>query len=499
MGIRLEIKRYLCSPLAIICLLLLLTSKGHLEIIDTDYSVRTAIAIIEEGSLLIDPVDIQVVERFPKIEGTDKVYSQYGIGLAIIFLPAVLVGKFMTLLTSIEQRILIDFILSFYNVPFALLGLYFFKSILLRNEINEKKANTCMILLFTCTAYWKYSVTDFSEITQICFLLGAVNSTLSNNSNKWKWVSLWCALLVAIKLVYLTLLPLFFVYAMFQNSNSISKKDLSFRCLHLSAFLLPIGIILALFNFLRFESIFESGYGSEASSFSLQFFKRDWFDYLFSFERGIFPFNPIVLFSFLGCFFIPKEKTRFFLFIGSIIFIWYLLMCFWKSYLGGYCWGNRLLVPIIPFCFIPFAFLPFDKKLVRISMGIVILLSLVIQASAVFTKVHETSVLRSKIYEETGLHTPPQLISTFHVFTYKLTNDSTQIPASVLGADTDSIIGLSDFESFYGFNLWPVHTLKFLGLQSHCYPLSLTLLVTVLTLLAILLHSNFKQYRNQQL
>ena len=53
-------------------------------------------------------------------------------------------------------------------------------------------------------------------------------------------------------------------------------------------FLLPIGIILALFNFLRFGSIFESGYGSEATSFSLQFFKRDWFDYLFSFERGIF-------------------------------------------------------------------------------------------------------------------------------------------------------------------------------------------------------------------
>ena len=172
-------------------------------------------------------------------------------------------------------------------------------------------------------------------------------------------------------------------------------------------------------------------------------------------------------------------------------------MCFWKSYLGGYCWGNRLLVPIIPFCFIPFAFLPFDKKLVRISVGLVILLSLIIQVSAVFTKIHETSVLRSKIYEETGLHTPPQLISTFHVFTYKLTNDSTQMPASVLGADTDSIIGLSDFESFYGFNLWPVHTLKFLGLKSLCYSLSLTLLVTVVALLALLFHSNFKHYRNQ--
>ena len=87
----------------------------------------------------------------------------------------------------------------------------------------------------------------------------------------------------------------------------------------------------------------------------------------------------------------------------------------------------------------------------------VILLSSVIQTATVFTKIHETSVLRSKIYEETEQHTPPQLISTIHVFTHKLWNDSRYIPSSVLGVDTDSIIDLSDFESFYGLNIWPVH------------------------------------------
>jgi hypothetical protein len=352
-----------------------------LEIIDTDYSVRTAIAIIEDGSMLIEPVDPRVVDRFPKVEGTDKIYSQYGIGLAIIFIPLVVVGKLIAFFTSVDQRVFIDFILSFYNIPFALLGLYFFRSILLHFEITHRKANICMILLFTCTAYWKYSVTDFSEITQICFLLGAVNSSLSKKSKKWKWVSLWCALLVAVKLVYVILLPLFFVYAMFQNPNSLSPKAFISRCLDFSSFLIPMGIFLALLNFLRFGNVFESGYGSEASSFSWHFLQRDWLDYLISFQRGIFPFNPILLFSILGCFFLPKEKIRFFLFIGSIIFLWYLLMCFWKSYLGGYCWGNRLLVPIIPFCFIPFAFVPIEKNLVRISVCAVIVMSIVIQNS----------------------------------------------------------------------------------------------------------------------
>jgi hypothetical protein len=466
--------------------LLIFTTKGHLEIIDTDYSVRTAIAIVEDGSMLIEPVDQRVVDRFPKIVGTNKIYSQYGIGLAIIFLPAVILGKLIALLTSIDQRVLIDFILSFYNIPFALLGLYFFKSILLHFKVSQRRANLCMILLFTCTGYWKYSVTDFSEITQICFLLGAVKFSLSKNPNKWKWVSLWCALLVAVKLVYVVLLPLFFIYAIFQSSNSINKKVFITRCLDFSTFILPIGIFLALLNFFRFGNIFESGYGAEASSFSFQFLQRDWLDFLISFQRGIFPFNPILLFSIIGCFFIPKENIRFFLFIGSIIVVWYLLMCFWKSYLGGYCWGNRLLLPIIPFCFLPFAFLPFDKKIVRISVGMVILLSIVIQISAVFTKIHETSVLRSKIYEETGLHTPPQLISTFHLFIHKLSNDSTYISASVLAVDSDSITDLSDYESFYGFNLWPVHFCKFLGFSSLIHLLSVTIFFFIISILILL-------------
>ena len=97
------------EPLFLLAILLFLTAKGHLEIIDTDYSVRTAIAIIEDGSLLIVPVDPRVVHRFPEIDGTDKIYSQYGIGLAIIFIPLVILGKLIAFFTSIDQRVFIDF------------------------------------------------------------------------------------------------------------------------------------------------------------------------------------------------------------------------------------------------------------------------------------------------------------------------------------------------------------------------------------------------------
>ena len=75
--------------------------------------------------MLIDVVDPAVLEIAPKIDGTDKIYSQYGLGLVAIFLPIVCVGKLVSLALAIDQRIVIDFLLSFYNVPLLFLVFIF--------------------------------------------------------------------------------------------------------------------------------------------------------------------------------------------------------------------------------------------------------------------------------------------------------------------------------------------------------------------------------------
>ena len=120
---RRSFKKAFVSPFGWIALLFLLCAKGHLEIIDTEYSVRTALAIIEQRSMLIDAVDPLVLEIAPQVEGTDKIYSQYGLDFAFLSLPIVLTGKVLANPGGIEQRIPIDFLLSFYNIPFAILGL----------------------------------------------------------------------------------------------------------------------------------------------------------------------------------------------------------------------------------------------------------------------------------------------------------------------------------------------------------------------------------------
>ena len=158
-------------------------------------------------------------------------------------------------------------------------------------------------------------------------------------------------------------------------------------------------------------------------------------------------------------------------------------MCFWKSLQGGYCWGNRLLIPILPLLFLPLAFISFDRKLGQLALLIVVVFSCVIQISSVCTKTHEVSVLRSEIHSRTKLDTPPQLPSTVRLFWHKLTNDSTVIPASALGVSSHESFDLSSYESFHGFNLWAVQGLKFLGLQHICFAFSWILLALIIAIL----------------
>ena len=123
-----------------------------------------------------------------------------------------------------EQRIIADFLLSFYNIPFALIGLSYFKRISLRLGASEKRAVVLTIALGIGTCFWKYSVTDFSEISQTCCLLGTIYYMIANGEKKWTHISFFYALLVLIKLTYLIFIPFLFIYFVRENRLLKSKS-----------------------------------------------------------------------------------------------------------------------------------------------------------------------------------------------------------------------------------------------------------------------------------
>ena len=185
--------------------------------------------------------------------------------------------------------------------------------------------------------------------------------------------------------------------------------------LHSSAYTLPCCCFIGLLNYLRFNDVLESGYGS-IINFSYEFFKRDWLGYLISADRGIFSFNPICLISLIGIFFIPQKAKFNCLIIFFIVLIWYLTMCFWSSWQGGYCWGNRLLTPILPLLVIPITFFPLNKLLNKILLLSLLMLSMIIQFAGSFTKIHEIIEINLKIQEFTDHPANHQLYRGLDLF-----------------------------------------------------------------------------------
>ena len=401
-----------------IAIIYLITAKGHLEISDTEYSVRTALSIIENGNLLIDPLDESAVVNFPLLTGTDKVYSPYGIGLSFIFIPIAYAGKIIGHISNLNPRLITDFLLSFYNIPFALIGLYFFQKIIIYLGASKSRAGLMMVILGIGTGFWKYTVTDFSEITQACCLLGVLYSMTKSNDGKWLYLSFWFSLLFTIKLTYLIYLPLLFIY--FIKENRKSKINRIAKSLFLSSTcVIPVCILIASLNYYRFNNIFESGYG-DIIKFSFEFFKRDWFGYLISNERGILSFNPIFFVSVVGILFVPTGKRVMVLIVGVVILVWYLVMCFWVSWQGGYCWGNRLLVPIIPLLLLPLTFVPCKNFFTKMLLFLVLLVSIFVQFAASFTKIHEIIEIKLKIQELTEESPSSQLYRGVDLFIHKL-------------------------------------------------------------------------------
>ena len=177
MGLKVLSEKILSKPIGFtfcgLILLYVFSAKGHIEIIDTEYSIRTARDMVDEGSLLIEPVDPDLVKTAPVVVD-GKIYSKYGIGLALIFVPLIVVAKFLSFLTGMPTVLVEGFIVSFYNVPFALGSLYYFYRMSTLLGAEKRHAALGVILLGIGTMHWKYGVTDYSESTQTFFLLGGI-------------------------------------------------------------------------------------------------------------------------------------------------------------------------------------------------------------------------------------------------------------------------------------------------------------------------------------
>ncbi len=109
---------------------------------------------------------------------------------------------------------------------------------------------------------------------------------------------------------------------------------------------LIIGLGLLYFNYVRFGSIWETGYSRELS------FGRPWvgsFGLLFSPGRGLFIYAPFMLLLFFGLRPAWRRLPRpYFWLIAAICLFYWLFYGSWFAWGGTWGWGPRFLLPILP-------------------------------------------------------------------------------------------------------------------------------------------------------
>ncbi len=102
-----------------------------------------------------------------------------------------------------------------------------------------------------------------------------------------------------------------------------------------------------------------------------------------------------------------------------------------------------------------------------------------IQLIAASTKFHEPLTMQIEAREQFSGPYSPQLSSTIRLFSYKIPEGFSDYPLSIIGGDPSEFVDLSKYESFRGFNFWPVHTLKFFALHEYERSLGLLLLTLI--------------------
>ena len=444
--------------LGICALVYLLSAKGYIEVSDTSFSLETAEALLTRGRL-----DIPVAKEYTRTGRDGLSYSKYGIGLALYYLPIVAVGDRVAHITRRPASEVSGFLISFANIPFALIALICLQRILRILGVDGLWASWIPFGMALGTLMWRYAVYDFSEEMQLCLLTLAFCCCLEGTRRFLIGAGVALAMLMLVKVVYIIVVPIFLFYVLARTS----RGDRRWRSLLLVA--LPVLLacaFLAGLNFYRFGNVFESGYGQEAGKFYLGQLPYAVPRLLGSLDKGLFVFCPILMFGALGWKeFVHKHKWEAAT-CAALLLCNLLLGASWYSWGGGLAWGPRLLVPAIPLWMLPSAFfLQRRRRAFAWVFGIVTVISVVTQIPGVLVKNQEIyNIKEYSLTSEERVHASSDYASAYILLWHKLTAGDEIYSTGEFGAPGSRTIDMSQNRSVLGLNVWTEHVARQVGL-----------------------------------
>jgi hypothetical protein len=285
-----------------------------------------------------------------------KLYSKYGIGDSLVYLPPMLAELAYSGKLALLQRTrsLLLFI-NLYNIVFGLLtALILYR--LARLFSNNRTLVAVFVVLSIYTSFlWYYLRSPTMEVYQVPMILGAALCCLQFIRSE-RWVNLTIACLLV---GYLTLMKNFFVILFvavwFVPLLRFRKRsDLVMLASRSSVYLLipsiAIMILVLVVNQYKFGSVFETGYTANSplwEVYSPRYLPQQALRYLLlPGNYNIFLHYPLMLLAVLSLpRFLKRHRTEAIFLLTAFAVFFLGICCF--SELGEYCYGPRLMLPIL--------------------------------------------------------------------------------------------------------------------------------------------------------
>lgn len=443
---------------AFFALFYFVSMPGYLQVSDSGFSLRTAQALVHHGTFEL--------ERTPDSEGyvfvreDGRAFSKFGIGLALIWVPFVAVADVVVRLTGLPAEFVTHFIVSTFSIFFGAVACVLFYWLAGALGVEKRNAVLLTVAFGLGTIVWKYSVYDFSEIVQAVFLMGAMLAAWRNSPRSIAAMTVLLSLNVWTKVASAIYVPIFLAYVAWRN-----RRDLA-GCIRRFVLAAAIGAVFAgsllYLNWLRFGHPLESGYGEQAAMFSATPL-RNAAALLFSWEKGVFLYSPILLFGLAGFPLLRQRHRAEWCLFAALLVVSVGFHALFVYYEGGWCWGPRFLVPLTFALLLPAGLLLDRRPALRRWFLVLLALSCAVQVLGVAVKDQEYLTLRQVLHQDRARPLPPPIAGHAVALRHKLTQGGSVYSLREFGVDSDAVLDASHYSTFRGLNLWYFHVARGLG------------------------------------